>query len=715
MTVQQARVVLSAEDRFSQTFAAFKRQMAGGNTALQGFQTNIASLGLSLGALGAGISVAGAFSFVKSLADDLDALNDSADAVGDTVEALSALENVARRNGGNLDLVTSSLVKLNQQLSDTKADNPASRALRAIGLDAAALRASSPSEALRQIAVALQGYEDNANKARLVQELFGKSVREVAPFLKDLADAGELNATVTSEQAAAAERFNKQLAATSTQVGNVARQIAGELLDSFQRITGGIDSSDASAAKFSGTARALAVPLEAVAVLGANVAFTLRGVGREIGGIAAQAASLATGNFRGVSAIRAAMLEDAARERADLDEFEKRVLGLGSADAGTQSSQRDALRRIEAATRRTVGDFGASTTGGAGARGKSSTASTQVSEAERYLETLQKQADKTRELTTYEQALADIQRGRIGGLTPEIEAQIRATAKLVDDNKALTDLKEKQVGLDKLIADALERDSGRTSALIGDSYGGQVERAQADIARLREALNAPENQNADAAGRILEALERIKDGVAPVTTAVESEFDKIANVIEKTMDGATAAVLDFALEGKGSVGDLGRAFSRDILRAIIEDPIRDTMKAAVKQIRDAFKGVEGGGAGGGLGGLFGDIASSIGSSLGSLFGGFGSRANGGPVSAGSVYRVNENGTEFFQPDRDGYMLNAQQTRQRGQAAAPVVHYAPTLHVNGDVSPKTVQLVESMLARDRANLLRSMQTGGAYAA
>ena len=61
--------------------------------------------------------------------------------------------------------------------------------LKAIGLNAQELRRIDPAEALQRVAVALNRYSDDGNKARIVQELFGKSVREVAPFMKDPAEA----------------------------------------------------------------------------------------------------------------------------------------------------------------------------------------------------------------------------------------------------------------------------------------------------------------------------------------------------------------------------------------------------------------------------------------------------------------------------------------------------------------------------------------------
>lgn len=219
----QARITLAAQDN---TGPAFKS--AQGNLArVQGAAVSAQS---ALALLGIGVSLAGFVAATKAAIDGLDALKDASDITGASVENLSALEDVARRNGQSLDTVTTSLVKFNQVLGGIKPGNDADQALKALGLRAAELRALDPAEALRQTAVALSAYADDANKARLVQELFGKSIREVGPYLKDLAEQGSLVAKVTTAQAEEAEKFNKQLFALQTSANDLARALAGPLV-----------------------------------------------------------------------------------------------------------------------------------------------------------------------------------------------------------------------------------------------------------------------------------------------------------------------------------------------------------------------------------------------------------------------------------------------------------------------------------------------------
>jgi len=189
------------------------------------------AIGVALGAAGAA-----ALAMAKNIIDGLDALNDVKDATGSSIENISALEDVALRTGTTLDNVSSILVKFNSALKEADGKNGVSQALKAIGLDAAELRKEDPAEALRKTAVALTGFADDGNKARLVQELFGKSIKDAAPFLNDLAEKTKLVGTVSAEQAAEAEKFNKQLFDLQKNSLDAKRALLSDLLPGISRV-----------------------------------------------------------------------------------------------------------------------------------------------------------------------------------------------------------------------------------------------------------------------------------------------------------------------------------------------------------------------------------------------------------------------------------------------------------------------------------------------
>ena len=199
-------------------------------TSLGGMRDTANTVGNALAGLTAGLSISLMANFVKNINDGIDALNDLKDATGASIENISALEDVARRTGGTFDTVSTALVKLNQGLSTAKPGSDAEKAFRALGLSVEDLKKIDPAEAMRQTAVAMAGFADDAFKARLTQELFGKSLKEMAPYLKDLAEAGQLNATVTTAQAEEAEKFNRELFAMQKNALDVARAFSSDLV-----------------------------------------------------------------------------------------------------------------------------------------------------------------------------------------------------------------------------------------------------------------------------------------------------------------------------------------------------------------------------------------------------------------------------------------------------------------------------------------------------
>lgn len=216
-------IKITAIDDTKGAFGSIDRGLGGLKSAAAGVSSSLAGL--------ASAFTVGAFvSFVKSVNDGVDALNDIKDATGASIENISALEDIAKRTGTSLDTVGSALVKLNQSLNGAKPGSDTEKALTAIGLSVKDLKNLDPAEAFRRIAVELNKFADDGNKARLSQELFGKSLKEVAPLLKDVAESGALVAKVTTEQAEAAEKFNKELFALQGNIQQVARGLVSDLV-----------------------------------------------------------------------------------------------------------------------------------------------------------------------------------------------------------------------------------------------------------------------------------------------------------------------------------------------------------------------------------------------------------------------------------------------------------------------------------------------------
>ena len=208
----------------------------------------------AFGALAGAATVGALTALARNTLNAVDALNDVADATGSSVENISALEDVALRTGTSLETVQTALVKFNASLKEAKPGSAIEQTLNAIGLSSKELKALDPSEALKRTADALANFADDGSKARAVQELFGKSLKEVAPFLKDLSEAGKLNATVTTAQAAEAEKLNKQLAALEANSEQAKRALLAVLVPA---INDTVDKFKAAREAFGGTFGAL--------------------------------------------------------------------------------------------------------------------------------------------------------------------------------------------------------------------------------------------------------------------------------------------------------------------------------------------------------------------------------------------------------------------------------------------------------------------------
>lgn len=225
----EARVVLTAVDNASRVFSTVRHN-------LSGLGTSIATVKGAIAGLGAVAGVAYLANMARETQVAIDGFNDLSDATGSSIENVSALDRVARATGGTFEQVSSILVKFNQVLKDADPKSGAASVFKSLNLDLAELKRLDPAEALRRTAVALSGFADDGNKARAVQELFGKSVKDAAPFLKDLAESGQLVGTVSKESAEEVDRFNKQLAQLQANATDAGRSLSIGLITEINRV-----------------------------------------------------------------------------------------------------------------------------------------------------------------------------------------------------------------------------------------------------------------------------------------------------------------------------------------------------------------------------------------------------------------------------------------------------------------------------------------------
>jgi hypothetical protein len=667
MNDKDIRFAISAEDRFSRVFQTLKRDIAnvGSETSRLQDVASVASRAVGTLTLGTVAGVGGLGLVIKTLADDLDALNDASDAVGDTVENLSALEDVARRNGETLDLVVTAASKLNKTLGEGDENSRVGQALKAIGLSAKELRDVNPTEALQRIAVALQGYENDGNRARIVTELFGKSSRQVSAFLNDLASAGQLNAKVTREQAAEAERFNKELFALQATGTELARTFGGPLISGFNEFVGAVKGlGPGTLSEF------VAVPLQTAAVVGANVGFVIKGIATEIGGLVAQSQAITRLDFAGARRIGEEMRADAKAAREEFDKLERKLLQLGSVEQASYSNE-GRFRAIAARRAPSLADDGSRDSARRAQPERSSVLlsaeSQSLNDALRRLE--QTDIAKLDRLQSELTALFDLQRETRG--SPAVS---RAIQQLNEDLDALNARNLPTTAIDD------PREQQRTDFLRSER----------------------------------EAYGQIEESIKAMAAGGSKELDKFGVTIDRFAESSVEALLSLGDGAEFSAKRLFDAFRRDLLREFIEQPVKDSMKNVVKLIKDELGKLDGANNPiaallkllDGLGGGGASLGSSL-EGLGGFTGGFTSRAMGGGVRAGELVRWMENGREWFVPGQNGTVLTQAQLQGAG-GGSYVNNY--NFQISGADPRQTARQVRAMLDEREARSERSRRYG-----
>lgn len=186
---------------------------------------------LALAGLGAGLSIAAFTSFFQETVKMRSALDDLADTTGDNVTTLDALRRQAHVSGTQFDQVSSAVTKLARNLNNADEEGEAAaEALRVIGLSVEELRAMKPADAMLEVAKALDQFEDGAGKVAVAIALMGKEGAKMLPFLKDLVNDGDAAGKITAEQAAQAEKLEKEWRRLSLAFKDGKDAIATELI-----------------------------------------------------------------------------------------------------------------------------------------------------------------------------------------------------------------------------------------------------------------------------------------------------------------------------------------------------------------------------------------------------------------------------------------------------------------------------------------------------
>jgi uncharacterized phage infection (PIP) family protein YhgE len=213
----------------------------------------------ALGAIGVGVGVGAVTALVKETIEATARFKDLAQEAGTTASAISRFEAPARMAGSSVGSVAAAIYKMSQAAIEAR--DPASKAAQAlnvIGISTKQLKDLKPDEMFELAARQLGKYGEGIDKNAVMQVLFSKSGREMSRVVAEIAEKGQLAATVTDEQAEAADRFGDQLVELKMTSEAAWRSLVSEGLPAMNAILKAFIDGKREAGLFQGAVQAVA-------------------------------------------------------------------------------------------------------------------------------------------------------------------------------------------------------------------------------------------------------------------------------------------------------------------------------------------------------------------------------------------------------------------------------------------------------------------------
>ena len=279
-------------------------------------------------------------------------------------------------------------------------------------------------------------------------------------------------------------------------------------------------------------------------------------------------------------------------------------------------------------------------------------------------------------------ALEQTDTAKLAALREQLTALISIRAAGGDTDRvdeALKSTVEQITRLDPVAQKAAES-AKKLQAILSQTPSAQF----ADVLSSIELLNRAFEDGGLSADKWAEA---IQVATAKLPAAIEEPIKAVSTFAEqagRNIQDALGSSLESVLSG--NFRSIGKLWSDLVTRMAAQ--------AAAAQLNSYLFGDSvGGGKGGGGGAL---------ASLFASFGGF--FASGGTLGAGKWGIAGEAGAEIVRGPASITPMGAM------GGTTVVQHY----HINGDVSPQTVALIRAEGSRTKADILRSMRTGGNFA-
>ena len=209
------------------------------------FEKFMAPMAAFLGVLGGGALFKEAVTETAQFGDEL---AKSSQKVGVSVESLSGLAHAATLSGVAFEDLTGGLAKLakNMQLAVFTPSSPTAAAFKALGIQVTDAQGHlrGTEDVLDDVAEKFSHMEDGAGKTALAMNLFGRSGKELIPFLNEgreglaemKAEAERLGISMSTEQAKAAEKYKDDMERVDETLKGLKIRVANEVLPALDRM-----------------------------------------------------------------------------------------------------------------------------------------------------------------------------------------------------------------------------------------------------------------------------------------------------------------------------------------------------------------------------------------------------------------------------------------------------------------------------------------------
>lgn len=603
-----------------------------------GINSNIQSGALlAAGALAAlGAAAVGAFKVISEQVETIASFQQLSEKIGDTAENLASLKKASDVSGVSMDSIAAASVKLTAALSKTDEEGKgAAQAIKALGLDFNEFKKLSPVDQIEKLSQSFAKFKTGAERTAAAVALWGKSGAEMIPMLNDLAEGSERHITLTGEQIRAADEFSKALARLSSDAGVLKSQLVAEMIPTLQDLLTAFTESGDNAKDAAGKFGVFSGGLQVVKQFIKDTAIELVTLAEWY----QKLSSLAVG-YKDVSAALLSGSLTQAREigAAFRAEFDKTSLKYDALRAKIAAAG-DGWRGKNFDDPRIIGSNGGEKPAlpFSGAKPKDDKDSkAKKSEADQYLESLQKQLQTVEKLTVNEKLMQDMELGRLGVVTPVQRLELQLLAQKIDATRAQELETKKAADAQKADSEAIvanwkrQDEAMERNARIGEELRQSVMTDQ-------EQINALEDQYAQALDKKIISLEtysRLMDKLKAKTDENAFSFLNLESTAQSAASSLADGLANAIVQGK-SLTDV----IKNVLKELAAMIIKAIILKALGALADSF--VPGSGA--------------------VITGVAGQKAAGGPVSGGSTYLVGERGPELFTPSQSGKIITNKDT------------------------------------------------------